>query len=272
MTERSHTAVQNSLFPQTAADVFYEQPLGERIRTFLRLEHLFAVVAAYAADGSDGNSRVAIAGLIDITDILSRSDLKAELMKELDRQAAVLAAFKRNPKVDMRRLEEELSRLDGVMSRLRAPDYQPGQTLRRDELVAAIRQRISIPGGTCNFDLPGFHYWLSLPAQARIDQLARWTSDLRALREAVDLALTSIRLSASPTQEVARGGFYQQALDPNATCHLVRVGLPSGAPYFPEISAGKHRFTIRFLEQSNTQVRPAQTAADVDFLLERCIL
>ena len=32
-----------------------------------------------------------------------------------------------------------------------------GQTMRQDELVTAIRQRITIPGGTCNFDLPGYH-------------------------------------------------------------------------------------------------------------------
>ncbi|MFN0183182.1 MAG: cell division protein ZapD [Aquabacterium sp.] len=272
MTERSHNAVQSSLFAQVDTDVAYEQPLSERIRTFLRLEHLFSVVIANIGEPADGASRVAISALIDVTDILSRADVKAELMKELDRQAAVLTALKRNPKVDLGRLQDALGRLDGVMSKLRAPDYQPGQSLRRDELVAAIRQRISIPGGTCNFDLPGFHFWLSLPSAQRIEQLGRWYADLRALREAVDLALTIIRSSATPSVEMARGGFFQQALDPNTTCHLVRVGLPAGANYFPEISAGKHRFTVRFLEQASTQLRPAQTSADVEFILERCVL
>jgi cell division protein ZapD len=272
MNKRSQTVAQASLFVDSGAEVRYEQPLSERIRTFLRLEHLFTVIEANVAATADLASRAAIAAMIDVTDLLGRSDIKAELMKELDRQATVLAALKRNPKVDLGRLDDALVRLDAIMAKLRAPDYQPGTSLRRDELVGTIRQRISIPGGTCNFDLPGYHYWLALPASTRIEQLQRWCADLKALGEAVDLALMIIRGSATPTQEVATAGFFQQALDPNLHCQLVRVGLSRMASCFPEISAGKHRFTVRFLEQVNTQQRPTQSAANVEFLLERCIL
>ncbi len=272
MTARKSPATQSSLFPETQADVVYEQPLSERIRMFLRLEHLFAVIGADIAGETEWASRVALGGMIDVTDILGRADIKAELMKELDRQAAVLGALKRNPKVDLGRLEDALARLDGVMGRLRAPDYQPGQSLKRDELVTAIRQRVSVPGGTCNFDLPGYHYWLALPAATRVEQLERWFADLQALRDGVELTLTIIRASASPTDEVAQAGFFQQALDTSIACNLVRVGVPGALNCFPEISAGRHRFTVRFLEQANTQSRPVQTADDIAFVLERCVI
>lgn len=272
MKDTDRTAVQRSLFTDTGADIVYEQPLSERIRTFLRLEHLFEVIAANAPGESEWNSRVAIAAMIDITDLLSRSDLKAELMKELDRQAAVLAGLKRNPRVDLGRLEDALTSLDGVMVSLRAPDYQPGQTLRRDELVAAIRQRIAIPGGTCNFDLPAFHFWLTAPAPRRIARLRGWSADLEALREGIDLALKIIRSSAAPSHETASAGFFQQPLDTSVSCHLIRVGLLAASAFFPEVSAGKHRFTIRFLTQPETQGRPSQTGEDVPFVLERCVM
>ena len=74
------------------------------------------------------------------------------------------------------------------------------------------------------------------------------------------------------TEEVAQGGFFQQALDTSIACNLVRVGVPGGLTCFPEISAGRHRFTVRFLEQSNTQARPVQTTDDIAFVLERCVI
>jgi cell division protein ZapD len=67
-------------------------------------------------------------------------------------------------------------------------------------------------------------------------------------------------------------GFYQQPVDPNAVCQLVRVILPSELSVFPEISGGKHRFTIRFLEQATTAGRPAQTDQDIQFELQCCNL
>ena len=115
MTERKQTAVQSSLFTDGQTDVMYEQPLSERIHTFLRLEHLFAVIGANLGASADIASRVAIGAMIDVTDLLGRSDIKAELMKELDRQGAVLTALKRNPKVDLGRLEDALVRLELIM-------------------------------------------------------------------------------------------------------------------------------------------------------------
>jgi cell division protein ZapD len=47
--------------------------------------------------------------------------------------------------------------------------------------------------------------------------------------------------------------------------------LPEGSTVFPEISAGKHRFSIRFLEPQGTD-RPAQTKQDIDFLFSSCAL
>jgi cell division FtsZ-interacting protein ZapD len=91
--------------------IIYEQPLNERIRNFLRLEHLFQQ-AFYTLRGySVWDSRATITGLIDILDILSRSDLKTELLKELERHQAALAKLKDIPGVDREQLESILAQL-----------------------------------------------------------------------------------------------------------------------------------------------------------------
>ncbi|MGQ0658754.1 MAG: cell division protein ZapD [Chromatiales bacterium] len=264
---------QNSLFSLPEEEViFYEQPLNERIRAFLRLEYLFDLVAHSINGVSAWESRMAMAGLIEINDLLSRFDLRAELIKETERHSQVLTGLRQHPNVDAKRLQLTLNKLNQLLTTLRSDQCQPAQLLRKDELVYSVRQRLPIPGGACNFDLPGYHFWLSRPAEARVAQLHNWLRDLAVIRDAVAEALSLIRESAHPLFVVAPSGFYQQPVDPTVICQLVRVGVAIGANVFPEISGGKHRFTIRFLAQPNTAVRPVQSADDIEFELQCCNL
>jgi cell division protein ZapD len=50
----------------------------------------------------------------------------------------------------------------------------------------------------------------------------------------------------------------------------VRVQLPVDAGMFPEISAGQHRFTIRFVRWRGVDARPVQVNQDVRFQLAIC--
>lgn len=252
--------------------VFYEQPLSERVRAFLRLEYLFALVHHNIDGESEWSSRTSLAGLIEINDLLSRFDLRAELVKELDRHAQVMNGLRQNPAVDTQRLSDTLAIVNGLLTQLRSTQCQPAQTIRRDELVNTVKQRLPIPGGTCNFDLPAYHYWLSRPAATRRLHLHRWLQDLAIIHDGVTRALGMIRDSAAPRLVRATAGFYQQPVEPNVVCQLVRVAVAPNLGVFPEISGGKHRFTIRFLEQPDTTLRPIQSTSNIDFELQCCNL
>lgn len=252
--------------------VTYEQPLNERIRNFLRLEHLLRSVEAKINGSTEWDNRAALGALIDVTDVLSRSDIKGELVKEMDRHGALLRRLQSNPGVDSDRLHETLATLEGVLRGIKDSGYQAGERLRRDELANAVKQRLAIPGGTCSFDVPAFHHWLNQGAGARITQLHAWFEDLRMLRDGISLVLRLIRDSVDATRTVALGGFLQQSLDPNASHQLIRIQVPAELGLFPEISAGRFRFTLRFLEQPDTAVRPHQTSLDVEFDLQCCVL
>ena len=140
-----------------SAKITYEQPLNERVRTFLRLEFLFDLAQHHVTGSGYWDSRLTLGSILDVIDLLGRSDVKTELIKELERHANTLSALKTNPGVDRGRLDSILTEINSYLNELRDPACQPGLTLRRDELVSAIRQRNAIPGGTCNFDLPGYH-------------------------------------------------------------------------------------------------------------------
>ena len=250
----------------------YEQPLNERIRAMLRLEYLIER-AAYRLDGPTvWDSRASLEAILDILALLTRADLKAEMIKELERHAATLEGLRGNPGVDSHRLDEILEEIRRPLLALRAVDNVPGSELRQNELLSVVRQRSSIPAGTCSFDVPTYQYWLERPAEERVSQLSAWLGAFDLVRDAVTLSLRLVRQSARVSREVAAGGFFQRNIDPSVPYQMIRVVIPASAPWFPEISGGRHRFTVRFMGSTGPEARPTQVAEDVDFELQCCAM
>ena len=252
--------------------IIYEQPLNERIRTFLRLEHLFKITNYYMKNSSEWDNRAAVTNLLNIVDLLTRSDIKSDIIKELERHSSTLNGLSSNPNVDTQRLEIILQSIISILDSLKKTTCQPGQNLKQDEFINFIKQRNIIPGGSCNFDLPGYHYWLHKPENERQEDINYWYSDLKLINEGIKLALNMIRNSATPATELANSGFFQKPIESNLSCQLIRIVLPVECKFYPEISGGKHRFTVRFMEQSSTRSRPVQTQENVEFELHCCIL
>ena len=74
------------------------------------------------------------------------------------------------------------------------------------------------------------------------------------------------------SEELAEGGFYQRSLDAGSPCQLIRVAIQPDAGYYPEISAGRHRFTVRFMRLDSPEERPVQTDQDIRFRLSCCVI
>jgi len=251
--------------------IVYEQPLSEGIRTFLRLEHLFKQ-AAYTLRGfSVWDSRATITTLLDILEILSRGELKTETLKELDRLYASLSRLQDRPGVDASQLNAILNQLNAAQSELHAMQGQLGQGLRDNELLASLRQRGTITAGNCSFDLPGYHYWLQQDPEPRIAQLEAWYDELNAIDKPITLILGIIRESSDAVDVVAEKGFYQQSLDRHTPVQMLRVSLDSEASCYPEISGGKHRFSVRFV-RPGPNGHPVQVEDSLPFRLTCCTL
>lgn len=241
------------------------------MRTFLRLEHLFKQTAYSLRGFSVWDSRACLNGLIAILEIVSRGDLKNEILKELERLQTSLAALKQVQGVDHEQLHNILTQLEQAQRSIHALQGQFGQTLREHELINSLRQRSTITGGDCNFDLPAYHFWLSREPELRIQQLESWFDSLDELQKPVRLILAILRESVEPVELTAAAGSYQHTLNPSSPIQILRILLPQDAKVYPEISAGKHRFSIRFLlPQGNA--RPVQTEDTITFKFSSCAL
>lgn len=272
--ENSHSATSRAHpSPQAVTKkILYEQPLNERIRTFLRLEYLFKQAGHHLKGDSDWDSRATLTCILDILAIFGNANLKSEALKELERHAANLRRLERNPDVDYSQLSSLLDDIEVHMDRVHTIDGQIASKLKNSEFLASIRQRSAIPGGTCDFDLPAFHFWLQQTARERTRDLALWLGNFDAIGQAIQLILSLTRNSTPLKPTLGAGGIYQRTLDPNLPCQLVRIALPQGRPYYAELSGGRHRFTARFLEFSAADDRPKQTEQDVEFELACCVI
>ena len=67
-----------------AGTLVFEQPLNERMRTFLRLDFLYNQALYHNEMASHWGSRAAMASLIDILAITTRGDVRSDVLKELE--------------------------------------------------------------------------------------------------------------------------------------------------------------------------------------------
>jgi cell division protein ZapD len=255
---------------EAGEQIVYEQPLTERMRTFLRIEFLSRQAQHHARQPSAWSSRAAMHSLIEILAIVSRGDVRGEVLKDLERHTTMLTGFGNRPGVDRSRLDALLKRISQLREELGACGANYTQPLKSSEFLAAIRHRSAIPGGTCEFDLPDFKHWLSLPEAQRYADFQSWFKHLKPLCDAIGQLLWLTRESSPGRPELAPGGMFQYQIDRSIGCQLVRITLPAGANYYPEISGGQHRFTVRFLTWSGPEQRPVQVDDDIHFELTCC--
>lgn len=253
-----------------AAAAHYEQPLSERMRTFLRLEFLYHPMLKNSEQDDDWSTRAAISTLLEILAILSRGDVRSEILNELDHQISALERFQSHTSVDGGRLGNLMHNLSTSREEISSIGTGYLQPLKDSDFLNAIKHRSAIPGGTCEFDLPEYSHWLRQPMERRQQDMAQWIEAVRPLCDGVSEVLWLIRESAQPQQKQALNGMYQHSMQKDGNCRLLRVGLPSGSSLFPEISGSQHRFTIRFLEWSTVERRAVQTGHDVPFDLSIC--
>ena len=223
--------------------ILFEHPLNEKMRTWLRIEFLTEQLNANLPIRDHASALHFFRNVGDLLDVFERGDIRTELLKELERQQRKLNAWSDVEGVDQTRIDALRQQLKTSSSILMAAP-RVGQFLREDRLIALVRQRLSIPGGCCSFDLPTLHIWLHSKQHQRDAQVDAWLESLAPLIQALSLILDLVRNSAQFRKQTSLNGFYQ---DNGEDADLLRLKLELTSQLYPQISGHKSRFAIRFM-------------------------
>src|SRR3569833_873550 len=144
------------------------------------------------------------------------------------------------------------------------------QQLRDSEFLSAIKHRSAIPGGTCEFDLPDYYYWLAQSDEPRIRTFNQWLGMLRPLCDAIAELLWLTRQNGRTREEKATAGLFHITFDRDAPYQLLRISLPTSVGMYPEISGSHYRCCVWFLVWFGLLLCFFLLLLDVSFFLSCC--
>ncbi|MDB5750744.1 MAG: hypothetical protein JWP65_1165 [Ramlibacter sp.] len=247
--------------------ILYEYPFNERIRTYLRLEHLFRRLGELIPRDHPLDHHFALATIFEVMDVGARAELKSDVMKDLERQKQVLHGYRGNPAIAEGVLDQVIATLDACFNTLNTVPGKAGQPLTENDWLMSIRSRVSIPGGTCEFDLPGYFAWQHLAPQVRRADLERWANTLAPLAESITMLLKLLRDSGGPQKVMAAGGQLQQTLPQGRTFQLLRLRIDPALGLVPEISGNRLMVSVRLMRQDNEKMQPSTDNAPFELTL-----
>lgn len=253
-----------------SAVISYEHPLNERVRTLLRLEDLFAKARFFASQSDPLQHHAALISLFELLEVAARADLKTDLLQELERQRQILEPLRGNAAIAQDALQRVLREIVETSAALHDVAGKLGQSMRDNEWLMSIKQRTTIPGGLCAFDLPTYHFWLNQPETARRRDLENWLTPMQPIRAALNIVLRLLRDSGQATTQIAPQGMFQQTLS-GKVAQMLHIQMSESARCVPEISANKYMINIRFFACDGQQ-KSRTCENDIEFALTLCTL
>lgn len=250
--------------------ILYEHPLNERIRNYLKLEQLFAQVSRcvkndIAIEDMQYNYQIFFNALFAIIDSLDRGDIRGDLIKDLEKLQQNLVIWSQAPNIDTGALEENLRETVALTSHLKA-STQSWCQLKANKLLASLKQRFAIQGGSSSFDLPQLQFWLHQTNDQIKADIEHWLSLLEDINCSLALVLKFIRQRAEFETIETESGFYQ---DNGEDLLLLRIKVANNVQYYPTVSGNKFRYSIRFMLPCDSNGRRYSNQA-TQFQLARC--
>ncbi len=241
----------------------YTFPMNKSVRLFMRYQHLMERFNDSRILSTREGSSTAILTLIELYELTSRGDLKADLLREVEKIHIGQSKPGDNGSINAE-TTEELKRISELIQQLRG---QLGAHLKDHDFINAIRQKHAIPGGLNAFDLPIYQYWMNLSFEKKHDRLDNWGALYIQFSEAINRYLSVIHGTQGCSEEIAESGFYAKTLDTRRNYHLLSIDMPAESTVYPEPSLGRHRITLRFMESGTMDESAQQTKQSVHFTL-----
>ena len=244
----------------------YEEPVQEKIRKFIKLEFLFNKLFYFKHKENKNDNYIALLALCELYEILSRSDIKSELIREIENQNHYFKKIKEIPEANSEKLSSILEKQKVLLQLIHGIESNYLEYLENDILFKTIAKNSINP-----LQPTSVEFWLSRDIVLRENQINLWTEPLLFIKKSVDFILDVIRKSGRFEDKLAEKGFFIEKLDPKKNILLIRITLTSDLYYYPQISVGKQRLNIMFMSKDDKN-NLISHKEDVAFILTTCVL
>lgn len=249
----------------------YEQPLNERMRLFMRLESIFAQMRNFHRADEYYSIQLFLDALFDVLDFLHRYEIRAEIIKELQRYQVALGK-EASPYLSGDELKQTTDDIQLSLTEILDINLNPISALRENELFNSLRQRNFNQSGNCLFEVPAYQFWLSKNKNRSIPFLEDCNHLFSPIARAINLILHLVRSHSQTLDKHTEDGMFIKTLDSSKRHQMLRVHLPQSYEVFPRISGDHHRFSVRFMAQNSPEQRAQQVKQAVSFGLQICTL
>ena len=234
--------------------ITYELALNERTRRFLRVQEVFQKFDAQINNMSKFSEHACFTTLFDVMSCASRSDLKIEIIQELDKQIVNIVKktkTKKNIKgsLDLKKIKKNLEK----------SVIPTGHHFGNDKFLQELKAASDSPFGIVSSDITQFQSWIK---QLEIKEKKEYFRDKFKVYIPIYSGLNSIinilKSNAQSVSHVTKSGVLQHALDPKEKNDLVLVTLPIKGRFCPQITSNKYALNIHFTQtnQSIMIVKP----------------
>jgi len=220
----------------------YEFPLNERVRKFLRIEEIFNKIDLQLQIKNKFDDYVFFNLYFSTMATASRTDLKVELIQEIEKQRLLL--LKKNKTTKNILAYNELRKIKLALEKSK---IKTGFNFGGDKFLHELKTRSVSPSGIVMTDFPELQYWLGTTSQKdRKNYFINKMIEYTPIKIAIKVLMRILRDNSQFEVLQSKIETVQYKLNSSFKNDLVIISLPQKSKYYPNISANKYAVNIHF--------------------------
>tara|TARA_B110000014_G_C20071486_1_gene558839 strand:+ start:639 stop:1424 length:786 start_codon:yes stop_codon:yes gene_type:complete len=226
--------------------IIYEQPVSENTRNFLKCEYLFEKFNASLSQHNIWSIKSCLSTLIEISDYISRINLKVELLKELEKNIFYLDNLKDKEIFNISKYDNYYSQTKTCIDNLNKIDNNPSKSIFDNDFLMQVKSKLHIPAGDNFFDMPSYLNFLTSNKNLITTTIEDWFEPFNPIYKASALILEIKRTSVKFKEINNKTSYYEEKLDNKTKIDLVRIKLEKDINVYPDISVNRQNININF--------------------------
>jgi len=224
--------------------ITFELALNERTRRFLKVEEVFIKYYSQIKGLKPYGEHSCFNTLFDLMNCAGRSDLKIEIIQELDKQ---IIKYKSPNKTKLKKNLLTLKKLIAAKQKLEKNNIIHVHQLENEKLLQELKAACDSPFGIVSSDLTQFQAWLKqLETNEKKKYFKEKIKPFEPVFNGLKNILSILRASELNHTVSTIQGVKQHVLNPKLKNDLVTLIVTKQNKLCPQISSNKYALNIHF--------------------------